>query len=203
MYIWSISRKTEQNHSFWPEVKQNYNFSPTTLNGPPQRYSMLAMAVDWQQLSRRSAEAGALRLSVSLPLLPAWWGRVVQPGGGKSSGTQLWQSAQPMLVKFTFCLQKVKLTKTFQVRSLETCQFDFSQWKNGIFVHKINKKKKKSILQEGHVLLENPSDWTFPTSFTDNLYLLWKQHKRSAKYTLTVGIIRIYGWQFKALFKCW
>lgn len=144
MCIGSISRKTEQKHSFWPEVKQNYNFSPTTLNGSPQCYSMLTVVVDWQQFSGSRAEAGALRLSVSLPLLPAWWGRVVQPGGGKSSGAQLWQSAQPTLVKFAFCLQKVKLTKTFQVRSLETCQFDFSQWKNGIFVHKINLKKKKN-----------------------------------------------------------
>lgn len=118
-------------------------------------------------------------------------GRMAQPGGGR----ELWQSARPTPVKFAFCLPRVKLAKTFQVSNLETCQFDFSQWKNGMFVHKIN-FLKKSIFQEGHVLSENPPDWTFPNAFNVNLHLLWRQHTRTAKYGLSKGLMRVCSWNF-------
>lgn len=133
--------------------------------------------VDWQQPSRSISSTQGF---CALTLPTSTYGRVAQPGGGR----ELWQSAWPTPVKSASCLPRVKLAKTFQVRNLETCQLDFSQGKNGIFFSQNNFFYKKSIFQEGHVLSENPPDWKFRNTFNENLHLLWRQHTRTAKYSL-------------------
>lgn len=103
--------------------------------------------VDWQQSRRKQQHPGFLCFHLSNH-------QRRESGGGR----ELWHSAQPTPVKFTFCLPRVRLAKTFQVRNLETCQFDFSLWKNGIFVHKINFLKnqffKKGMFSQKILLTE-------------------------------------------------
>lgn len=124
--------------------------------------------------------AAAPRVSVLSPFQPARMGEWLSLEEAESSDSLPGQRLSNLLP----ACREWSWLKPSRWGTWRPVSLIFPRGKMEFFFSQNNFFYKKSIFQEGHVLSENPPDWKFPNTFNENLHLLWRQHTRTAKYSL-------------------